>query len=156
MRSSTANKAARSKRVPLWRMIRDESRRRGLDWDVVWDVYCELRVMEIAKRERVNEVREAAWMMATASRPNAWPFWRHGFVSRWGRQVDLHDYTAIPGYDEIHQAIATQFPEYAGPDGTERLFDLLLSPYDRLPTADQLYRRAMDHLEARKPEPVPF
>ena len=108
--------------------------------------------MEVAKRERPNEVRQVAWTLATASTPGSWPFWRHGFVSRWGRQVDRHDYTAIPAYDEIAQEIATEFPEYA--DGAQELFDFLLSPYDRLPVADQLYRRAMDHVETRKPEPA--
>ena len=136
--------------------IRREARQRGLNWSDVRDAAGELREMEVVKRERPNEIRAVAWMLATASTPGSWPFWRHGFVSRWGRRVDLHDYTAIPGYDEIGQAIATQFPEYAGPDGTEQLFDFLLSPYDRLPTAEQLYRRAMDHLETQKPKPVDY
>lgn len=133
--------------------IRQEARRRGLDWEAVREAYCELREMETVKRERPNEVRQVAWTLATASTPGSWPFWRHGFVSRWGRRVDQHDYTVIPAYDEIAQEIATEFPEYAGPDGAQELFDFLLSPYDRLPTADQLYRRAMDHVEwSRRPQ----
>lgn len=129
--------------------IRREARARGLRWADVADVYRELKELERAKRERANEVRRAAWEMATASTPASWPFWRHGFLARWGQRIARgSDYTCIPAYDEIGQEIASLFPEYDTDDGTERLFAFLLSPYDRLPATEQLYRRAMDRVES--------
>ena len=135
--------------------IRREARRRRLDWPAVRAAFEEIWEAEHAKRERPNEVREAAWIMATASVPGCWPFWRHGFASRWGRKVDLHDYTAVPGYDEIGQQIGTLFGEYADDDGTERLFELLMSPYDRLPERAEIYQRALETVEAQD-NAIPF
>jgi len=127
--------------------LRSEAKRRGLRWSDVLDAYRDAKAAEIDKRRRPNEVRQTAWWLATASTPGSWPFWRHGFAKRWGARVDRGDYTAVPGYDEIAQAIATQFPEYAGDDGTERLFDFLLSPYDRIPGRPELLERALDRAE---------
>ncbi len=136
--------------------FRREARRRGFAWsdlraafEVLWDG-------ERQKRERPNEIRATAWMMATGSTPGCWPFWRHGFLSRWGGRIAKgQDYTIVPGYDEIGQQIATQFPEYATADGTERLFAFLLSPYDRLPARADVYRRALEMLEVHL-SAVPF
>jgi hypothetical protein len=121
--------------------IQREAKERGLDWATVRGVYCELREQEREKRERPNDIRQAAWSMATTL--GSHPFWRFGFASRWGKKVDLHDFTIIPGYDEIGQQIASQFPEYDHDSGTENLFEFLLSPYDKLPTCEELYRKAM-------------
>jgi hypothetical protein len=123
--------------------LRREAASLGLAWSDVQPAYQELKAAEWDRRQRPNEIRAVAWQMATASTPGSWPFWRHGFVSRWGRLVERSDYTAVPAYDEIAQEIATEFPEYGGDDGTERLWDFLLSPYDRMPPAEQLYRQAI-------------
>ena len=111
-------------------------------------MYRDLKEAEWAKRERPNAVREAAWTMYTASTPGCWPFWRNGF-RRFARRIAKGaDYTIVPGYDEIAQQIGWDFPEYAGPDGTERLWGFLLSPYDRYPRREELYRQAMDRVES--------
>lgn len=129
-------------------IIRQEARERGLRWDAVREAAAEIRAAERAKRERANEVRETAWTMATAHTPGSWPFWRHGFYSRWGRRIARgSDYTIIPRYDEIAQEVAWYFGEYSGDDGTERLFDFLLSPYEKLPTREEIYRKAMNIVE---------
>ena len=124
-----------------------EARARGLKWPDVIAVYRELKQTERDRREYPNAIRSTAWMIATASTPGSWPFWRHGFASRWGRKVAEGDHTLVPGYDEIAQQIATAFPEYAGDDGTERLFDFLFSPYDRLPSRAEMLRKALDLAE---------
>jgi len=133
--------------MPDYRQLRREARARGLRWGDVVDAYRELKARQWEARERPNEIRQAAWMMANGSTPGNWPFWRHGFVARWGAKVDRHDFTAIPGYDEIGQQIAGEFPEYAHDAGTEELFEFLLGPYDRMPAAERIYQEAMDFVE---------
>ena len=87
--------------------------------------------------------------MATASTPGCWPFWRHGFLARWGDKLAKGaDYTCVPGYDDLAQEVAAVHPEYSGDDGTERLFDILFSPYNRMPSAEELYRQALELAES--------
>jgi len=125
--------------------IRREARDRNLPWPAVQDAYRQIKEDEREKRERPNAIRERAWCMAV---PVGWhPFWSFGFQSQWGKKVAELDHTVIPGYDEIAQEIGWEFPEYANDTGTERLFDFLLSPYDRMPSAEEMYRRAMDRVE---------
>ena len=125
--------------------VREEAQALGIDWGDVKAAYRWVLDAEREKRAHPNQVRQAAWMMATASTPGSWPFWRHGFLSRWGQRIARGaDHTIVPGYDEISQEIASEFPEYAGDDGTERLWDFLLSPYDRLPSREDLYLAALD------------
>lgn len=129
---------------PLYE-IRREAQDRGLRWADVADAYREIKALEWEKRQRPNEVRQHAWMMATASVPGCWSFWRHGFSARWGRKLAKgQDYTCVPGYDEIGQQIGTAFAEYGGDDGTEQLFEFLFSPYDKLPERTELYRKALE------------
>lgn len=96
-----------------------------------------------------NEIRRTAWAMHTAKTPRAHGFWRHGFQVRFARRVNLQGYTAIPNYDGIAQAIATMFPEFGTDDGTDRLWELLLSPYERIPSGDALRDAAIDLLNER-------
>jgi len=131
--------------------IKREARQLGIAWDRVKATYAEIKASEQAKREHANEVRSTAWMLANASSPGCWPFWRHGFAARYGRKIAQgHDYTIVPGYDEIGQEIGTVFPEYADDDGTERLWDFLFSPYDRMPAAAELYAKALDYVTKQK------
>jgi hypothetical protein len=128
--------------------IRQAARSRGLSWAAVQAAYWELKEAERAKRQRSNEVRQSAWMLATASTPGCWPFWRHGFWARWGHKLAAgSDFTVVPGYDEIGQEMGGLFPEYSGDDGTERLFGFLFSPYDRMPSREELYQKALDRAE---------
>ena len=112
---------------------------------ILQEAYREIKAAEIQKRERPNEIRATAWTCYKANSPGCWPFWRHGFYATFkARLARGADYTIIPGYDEIAQEIATEFPEYAGDDGTERLWDFLLSPYDKMPSRDEMLRKAAD------------
>ena len=112
------------------------------DWDTVLALYEEIKIEEREAREPANEVRRTAWHAVVGHNSGSAPFWRHGFAKRFGRRVDLHDYTAVPGYDEIAQEIATIFPEYAHDSGTEELFAFLFSPYNRLPSREEMFRKA--------------
>lgn len=133
---------------PLYE-IRREGQDRGFRWSDVQDAYRHVKAAEWEKRERPNEVRQTAWMLANAHSRGCWPFWRHGFSARWGHKIARgEDYTCVPGYDEIGQEIGWLFPEYGTDDGTERLWDFLFSPYDKLPSRDDLYDQAMDFLES--------
>jgi hypothetical protein len=130
--------------------VKAEVKARGLKWADVRDCFEWLWEQEREKREHPNAVREYAWQIATS--PGCWPFWRHGFWKRWGIRLERSgkDYTSIPRYDLIGQAVASEFPEYETHDGTERLFEFLLSRYDRLPDREKVYRHAMDHLEIQR------
>lgn len=127
--------------------IRQDARRRGLRWADVHATYMELKAAEQEKRERPNEIRQAAWSMLTTK--GCWPFWRHGFAKRFGRQLAKGaDYTIVPGYDEIAQQIGWEFPEYAGDQTqTEALWDFLFSPYDKMPDRMTLYEAALEETE---------
>lgn len=136
--------------------VRREAKRLGLPWRAVRDAYRVVKAAEWERRQHVNDVRETAWCLATPR--SCWPFWRHGFLSRFGRLIARGaDYTAIPGHDLLAQSIASYFPEYAADDGPERLWAMLLSPYDRMPTQRSLYLAALAIVQAaRAPVPVPF
>jgi len=125
---------------------RKEARRRNLTWADVQAVYEELKAEAYEIRERPNEIRRVAWTMYTSAGCHS--FWRHGFVARFGdRMARGADLTSIPFYDELAQQVSWEFPEYADDAGTERLWDFLLSPYDKLPSAASLYAEALDRVE---------
>jgi hypothetical protein len=133
--------------------LKREARQRGLCWADVRECYAELRETERERRQHPNELRETAWCIATT--PGSWPFWRHGFLSRFGRLVARgKDYTSIPRYDTIAQEVAWHFPEYTDDHGTARLWDFLLSPYDRLPDAETLWRKAIEMAAHRSETPI--
>lgn len=116
----------------------------------------DLRDMARESRAYHAEIRQLAWKCANPHSPGSWPFWRHGFASRFGRRVDIRGYTGIPNYDGIAQQVAWHYPEYATEDGIDRLFELLMSPYDRLPSHDELIEQAKAMLEERKCDACPF
>ena len=128
--------------------LRAEARERGLPWARVLAVYRQVKTEERAKRERPDEVRCVAWTCFTAHSPGCWPFWYHGFRKRYGDRIARGaDHTCIPGYDVLAQQMAAEFPEYRTDDGTQRLWDFLLSVRDRMPSRDEMIRRAMQRLE---------
>ena len=128
--------------------IRAEARRLGIPWVEVIAAYRMIRADAIASREYLNELRKHSWFLHTASTPYKWDFWRVGFKTVWGVRVDRQDYTAIRGWDTLAQEVAQRFPDYADPD---RLFDFLLSPYDPIPPAEDLYWRALEMIVAHQP-----
>jgi len=131
--------------------LRNESRHLGIPWPAIREAYAQIREEEILQREHPNAIRQAAWAMATS--PGCHPFWRHGFLSRWGQRIARGaDYTIIPRHDEIAQQIGWDFPEV---DDSQQLWDFLLSPHDRLPTAKTMYSKALDRAERELSKPVP-
>lgn len=131
--------------MPTLTIIRRETRDRNLPWLSVQDAYRQIRHEEWEKRQRPREIRRAAWCMATS--PGCWPFWGIGFQKRWGKRAAELDYTVVPRYDEIVQEIGWYFPEYAHDNGAEELFEFLFRPYDRMPSAEEMYRQAMDRVD---------
>lgn len=106
-------------------------------------VYAELVADAQEQAERPNTIRRNAWHSLVGHDNGMSPFWRHGFAKNYGRRVERSDYTAVPGYDEIHDQIAREFPEFAGDDGEYRLFTFLFSPYAKLPERVELYAQAI-------------
>jgi hypothetical protein len=142
-----------SKRHDPLKPLKREARELGLRWADVEAAYRQLKQEVREEREHPNTVRETAWCYFTALRPGCWPFWRHGFLSRYGRKLSAGgDYTCVPGYDTLAQEMASLFPEFATDDGTERLWDFLFSPYERLPDRITLYRRALEWVAGEREE----
>lgn len=128
--------------------IKREARRQGLAWDDVRGEFERLWLGEQLKRERANEVRQAAWFFHTAHTPASWPFWRHGFLSRYERRMQRSDYTSIRGHDTLWQEVSWHYPEYAQAGGCQALWDFLLSPYDKLPRREEVYEQALEVVAA--------
>jgi hypothetical protein len=124
--------------------LRRQAKKLGIPWSMVLEMYRLVKNEEQAAREHPNEVRSTAWHAMVGHKSGSAPFWRHGFVSRYGRRVDRHDYTVIPGYDVLAQEIAGIFPEYAHDAGTEELFAFLLSTYNRMPSRQTMLGKAID------------
>jgi hypothetical protein len=125
---------------------------------LVQQFYAELREQERLRRERPNAIRELAWQLYTWNSRGCWSFWRTGFRNRFQHKIARgSDFTIVPGYDVLATAVAVEFPEFDADDGAARLFDLLFTPYDRMPSRDELWRRAEElarqHLQKNK---VPF
>lgn len=116
--------------------LRCRVREAGYSWADFCNVYQAVKTHERDRRERPNEIRAMAWAMLSS--PGCWSFWRCGFQNRYGAAVEQYDLTVIPGYDEIGRVIGLQFPEYGDDEGTERLFDFLMAPYDKMPGRDEL------------------
>lgn len=128
-------------RLSIVAEVRAECKRLGIPFDAVRDAKRAMQDAERAARERNNEIRQVAW--GTATSRGCWPFWRFGFRARWGRRYDENDHTAIPGYDLIHQVVASQFPEFDTPDGECRLFEFLMSPYERFTPPAEMWWQAV-------------
>jgi hypothetical protein len=129
-----------SRQTTIAQEVRAECRRCRIPFDVVRDIKLAIQDGERNERQRENEVRQVAW--AEAVTRGSWPFWRFGFRGRWGEEYDNHDQTVVPRYDEIQQVVGSQFPEYSGPGGEDRLWTLLFSEYKRLTPPSELWWKA--------------
>ena len=132
----------RAKRPHVPRSIRLECRQRGIDPAFVADVKGALAAHQDYGIGRRREMRQLAWQSFHANHPGYHPFWRHGFQAHWGKRVDAHDYTVIPGYDELFEEVSGEFPEWRERD-THDFYAELLSPCPRLETAAELWERAL-------------
>ena len=133
------------------RTLKAEAKAAGVTWAEIKDAYAEVKQAEWAKRERPDAIRREAWAMEMAGHPRSHAFWRHGFLSKYGRKLAKGaDHTIVPGYDDMAQELAAEFPEFDNDHGTEDLFELLLSPREPMPRAEQLYREAFELAEYRK------
>ena len=128
--------------------VKAEAKQRGIAWSWVLEACKELRAEAAAAAEHANEVRKTAWTNYTAKTPWAHPFWRIGFLTRFGKRVDAADYKVVPGFDVLAAGIAEVFPEFSDDAGCERLWTFLLSPYKPLPKRAELLARALDRAAA--------
>lgn len=135
-----------SRQVSLQEEIRAACRRSRIPFDVVKQIKEAMQEAERLSRAREFEVRQVAWRDAAGA--NCAPFWRFGFRARWGRKYDEADQTVVPRYDEIQQVVASEFPEYSGSDGEQKLWELLFSDYRKLTKPADLWNAAMK--DARK------
>lgn len=114
---------------------------------VMADLYAQVREEEQAKRAHANEVRETAWHLYWSNRPYTWKWWRIGFQTQFGKRAGESDYTVIPRHDTLAQEMGSRFPEFAGDDGTARLWDFLLSPYVPMPSRAEMMAEAERRFE---------
>jgi hypothetical protein len=128
--------------LPAW--VRAECRRLSLPEDIVAGAYDHLAAAE-AQTIRRREMREQAWKMFNANRPGCHAFWRGGFRTRWGKRVDEHDYSIIPGYDQLHGQICGFYPEWEGRE--YEFWCELLSPLPRLTPPRELWQAAIDAVQ---------
>lgn len=134
---------------PILETIRREAKAGGVPWSWVIEACRELREQARDAREHANEVRRHAWFLYNGSRPWAWPWWRIGFRSRFGKLVDDHDYKRVPGYDTLHQELCCRFPEFGDDGGCERLWAFLMAPYDPVPRRAKLMAQALESATRR-------
>jgi hypothetical protein len=141
------------------RELKTEAKRLGVTWGDVLDEYAIVKSIELERRERPREIRKTAWHALVGSQSGSAPFWRHGFLARFGRQLARGaDYTCVRGYDDIRQSVTQTFPEFLDPPGesgrgTEDLFEFLFSPYDPMPSREQMLREALARIEAAVDRP---
>lgn len=135
--------------------FRAEAKAAGIPWSWVCQQKAELVENELEKRDEPNAIRRSAWEMHVGPDSGSAPFWRHGFIARFGARIAKGaDFTCIPGYDTIAQQIASEFPRFdeghAGDcGGTETLWEFLLSDYIPMPPVEEFYWEAIELLRDR-------
>ena len=143
------------------RELREHARSLALPWPLVCDVKRDLAREDREAKDHPRSIRQVATYIAFASTPYRWSWWRIALQDVWGEIYAERDHTAILGYDEIHQQVATQFREFDADDGEERLFAFLMSPFaEHYATAAELYQQAIDLLLHNRDDseaiPCPF
>ena len=114
-----------------------ELKRAGISPLRVRAVYQELRERELSRRQWKWAVRGAFFAMSgcgTGQRYKA--TYRHSFSAG--------DVTNLPALDVLAREMAANFPELDCEDCTERLFELIREPVDRMPPSEATYRKAVD------------
>lgn len=139
--------------------LKAEAKRLGVAWADVQREYANVKRIEADRRERPNAIRKTAWHAKVGSTSGSAPFWRHGFAKRYAKRLAAGaDHTCVAGHDKIRQSVAEEFPEFLDPPGetgrgTEELFDFLFSPYDRMPSREEMLREALARIEAAVEQP---
>lgn len=130
------------------REAKRQAKKLGLAWPQVEATYKELKARAQAERQGPNELRQQAWFTAMVRTPYRNQFWRVGFRHLWGDLYDAGDVDSVPNYDTIAQEVASAFPEWT--DRVEELWGFLMSPYNRMPPAEDLYAAALDLLQSER------
>lgn len=138
----------------------------GVPLAALTDVYREFRQLARQEQEWMWELRKRVWS-EYAYTPESRDFWRHGMQVRFRYAFAEGDMTNIPRWDDVAQSMACEFPELSGNDDvSQRLFELIREPHNRLPTAEETWREAFDYclahvdqwadMETESLETVPF
>lgn len=107
---------------------------------------AEVTAEQQAKRERSIEIRRAATAAYFGPQFERW--WAIAFRVRLGKHfADGGDHSTVVGHDTLAATIALEFPEFADEDGTQRLWDFLMSEHDPMPPRAKLLELARDRLE---------
>jgi len=77
--------------------FRREAKARGLSWAAVEAAYWEIKQAEREKRERPNEVRQAAWCMATALSRNGLRRSSPSLPTEVGKQAEIGSFRKAYG-----------------------------------------------------------
>ena len=147
-RESSADKAKRKHNPEMLRAKRI-ARAVGIPWAVVTKRRDELREKERASRFYADSARETAW--AAHNRLNGWgeshnSYWRSGFDRYYGKRLaNGSDYTCVPRYDEIADAVRESHEEWSNAELCD-VWDFLLSEFEPLQPIEAIYQTAMGQL----------
>jgi hypothetical protein len=145
-------------------MIPAHVRRAAQTWGLtsaqLRDLYVEFRQLARQEREWLWNLRKRVWERYAYS-PASRPFWRHGLQRRFADAFTDGDHAAIPGWDDVAQSMACEFPELLHTENVaQRLYDLLKAPHDRLPSVEATWQAVLDYCESHRdqlvPEAAPF
>lgn len=121
----------------------------GIPLPVLHGTYQQFRQLARLEREPYWNIRRAVWKHYAYS-DESLSFWRHGMHARFRRAFEEGDCTNIPGWDDVAKSMAAEFPELAGEDNiSQRLFELIREPHQRMPTAEETWREVLDYLRTR-------
>lgn len=141
--------------------VRREAKRLGIAWRELVAAKNHLIAVEREIRELTDGVRQYAWRRHVGGQSGSAPFWRHGFVARFGHRLARGaDFTCIPGYDLIADSVGREYPQFGGDtagdvSGTEVLWEFLLSDYVPWPSREKFYWDALEMLQSRSTEAHP-
>lgn len=134
--------------------LRAEAKQLGVPWSWVLELKEELIQLASESRAPRVEARQEAWFCYVGRKSGSAPFWRHGFQSRFGRRLAQgSDYTIIPCYDEIADAVRQMAEEYSAWDSAE-IWDFLLSDYEPWPPREHFYWEALHQIAASQQRPA--
>lgn len=128
------------------------ARELNLDWRTVCDAFDHLLEQERERLLAEDVVRMAAWSFATSGRAGYAPFWTFGFAARWGKKFEEGDHTNVPKYDQIHQVVSSQFPQWDYDGAEADLIDFLMTKRQPMPSRRELWSQAIALAQAVAPD----
>ncbi|HEV3023261.1 MAG TPA: hypothetical protein VGX76_12375 [Pirellulales bacterium] len=129
------------------REARSAARHAGLRFRDVLSMAQEIATAENEGIEPERELRRMAWERFVG--PTRWTWWRCGWHEVCAYAFSAGDRTAIPGFDEIADGIAREYPALLGHDDpSAELFEILKRPCPKLRYRPDCYEKAIRRLIA--------